>query len=251
MAGPLDAMHDATHDPTADTADDTAADLAADRAAEDKSALRRRLRALRGQLLAGSEAAIRAQVVPLLEAHLAGPGRLGLYWPMAGEVDLRPLADLPCLASRLALPAVAGQRLLYRPWQPGEALPHDDCGIPAPPPSAGELTAGALALLLVPALAIDRQGLRLGYGGGWYDRLRSRPDWRRVPALAVLPGGCLLERLPGDPWDVPLDGWICEQGLGQPPSPSSPSQSCSQTGPDPLGPGAHLRGSPPVHRRSP
>jgi 5-formyltetrahydrofolate cyclo-ligase len=223
-------------------------DLTGDATADDKPALRRRLRALRGQLLPGSEAAIRAQVARVLARHLAGPGRLGLYWPLAGEVDLRHLADQPALASRLALPAVAGQRLLYRPWHPAQALQHDDCGIPAPPPSAGELRAGELALLLVPALAIDRRGLRLGYGSGWYDRLRSQPDWRRLPALAVLPGGCLLERLPADPWDVPFDGWICERGLGQP---GPPSQSCSQTGPDPLGPGAPLRGSPPVHRRSP
>jgi 5-formyltetrahydrofolate cyclo-ligase len=68
-------------------------------------------------------------------------------------------------------------------------------------------------LLLVPALACDRQGFRLGYGGGWFDRLRSAAPWRAVPALAVLPQGCLVERLPHDPWDVPLDGWLHEGGL--------------------------------------
>jgi 5-formyltetrahydrofolate cyclo-ligase len=213
-----------------------------------KPALRRRLRALRGQLLPNLEPEIRAQVLRVLERHLDGPGRVGLYWPLAGEVDLRPLGDQPALAGRLALPAIAGERLHYRPWQPAQALEGDACGIPAPPPSAGELAAGDLAVLLVPALAVDPQGLRLGYGGGWYDRLRSGSDWRRVPALAVLPSGCLLERLPADPWDVPFDGWISELGLGQP---LPPSQSGSQTGPDPLGPGALLRGSRQVHRRSP
>ncbi|MCP9886544.1 5-formyltetrahydrofolate cyclo-ligase [Cyanobium sp. ATX 6A2] len=228
-----------------------------DATSADKAALRLRLRALRGQLLPGSEAAIRTQVALVLEGPLAGAGRVGLYWPLAGEVDLRPLADQPALASRLALPAVAGNRLLYRPWHAAQALHRDACGIPAPPPSAGDLAAGELALLLVPALAVDRRGLRLGYGGGWYDRLRSRPDWRRVPALAVLPSGCLLERLHADPWDVPFDGWICERGLGRPLAqaqggPSAPaSQSCSQTAPDPLGSDATLRGSRPVHRRSP
>jgi len=229
-----------------------------DASAATKPALRRRLRALREQLLPDLEPAIRTQVQAVLERHLDGPGRVGLYWPLAGEVDLRPLADQPALAGRLALPAIAGERLHYRPWQPAQALEGDACGIPAPPPAAGELAAGDLAVLLVPALAIDQRGLRLGYGGGWYDRLRGGSDWRQVPALAVLPSACLLERLPADPWDVPLDGWISELGLGQPPSPSrssgaqsTPSQSCSQTGPDPLGPGAPLRGSPPVHRRSP
>jgi 5-formyltetrahydrofolate cyclo-ligase len=68
-------------------------------------------------------------------------------------------------------------------------------------------------LLLVPALACDASGIRLGYGGGWYDRLRAEPAWAQVPAVAVLPRGCRVERLPRDPWDVPLQGWLDEDGL--------------------------------------
>jgi 5-formyltetrahydrofolate cyclo-ligase len=191
-----------------------------DAASAEKAALRRQLRGLRRQLLGGREEAIRAQVGRVLEREAAGGGRVGLYWPLAGEVDLRPLALRPELAGRLALPAVAGGRLLYRRWHGAEDLREDAAGVPAPPPSAGELAATELALLLVPALAIDRQGLRLGYGGGWYDRLRNHSDWRRVPALAVLPSGCLLERLPRDPWDVPFDGWISERGLERPATPA-------------------------------
>jgi 5-formyltetrahydrofolate cyclo-ligase len=70
-----------------------------------------------------------------------------------------------------------------------------------------------MALLLAPALAFDRRGIRLGYGGGWFDRLRSDPAWRQVPALAVLPVACLQEALPTDPWDVPFHGWLDEQGV--------------------------------------
>lgn len=70
-----------------------------------------------------------------------------------------------------------------------------------------------MALLLVPALAIDRSGIRLGSGGGWYDRLRADPHWRTVPALAVLPAACVSPTpLPRDPWDVPFDGWLDETG---------------------------------------
>jgi 5-formyltetrahydrofolate cyclo-ligase len=69
---------------------------------------------------------------------------------------------------------------------------------------------------LIPALACDGAGIRLGYGGGWYDRLRADPTWAQVPALAVLPRGCRVEQLPRDPWDVPLHGWIDEDGLGHP-----------------------------------
>ena len=89
----------------------------------------------------------------------------------------------------------------------------DGCGIPAPlnqPP----LTADQLDLLLVPALAVDQNGIRLGYGGGYYDRLRTQPPWRRIPALVVLPGACVTRRaLPRDPWDRAFDGWVSEQGV--------------------------------------
>ena len=190
------------------------------RAAE-KGRLRRQFRALRLAALADSEALILAVAQRELPALLPAGTRLGIYWPLAGEVDLRPLAalDLP-----LALPAVCGDgpqppRLLYRPWHPGDPLAPDHCGIPAPlardaptRPTA-ELHPDAMGLLLVPALAMDRHGIRLGYGGGWYDRLRAEPAWRAVPALAVLPAACVVEALPRDGWDVPFAGWLDERGL--------------------------------------
>ena len=64
-----------------------------------------------------------------------------------------------------------------------------------------------------PALAVDRNGMRLGYGGGCYDRLLSQPGWSTLPTFAVLPEACVHPTLlPAEPWDQPLDGWITEQG---------------------------------------
>ncbi len=181
--------------------------------AAEKSRLRRQFRTLRLAALAEAEARILAVAQREIPALLPAGLRLGIYWPLAGEVDLRPLAalDLP-----LALPAVWGEapaaaRLIYRPWCPGDPLAADACAIQAP--VTAELRPEAVGLLLVPALAIDRQGIRLGYGGGWYDRLRADPAWRAVPALAVLPATCVVEALPRDPWDVPLAGWLAETGL--------------------------------------
>ena len=182
----------------------------------DKASLRQQYRALRQALLPAAQPAIEAQALRHVPALLA-PGRwLGLYWPLAGEVDLRSLQAL--LPERLALPAISAAagdpaaRLVYRPWRAGEVLEPDGCGIPAPAALAGELAAEELGLLLIPALACDGAGIRLGYGGGWYDRLRAEPAWARLPALAVLPRGCRLELLPRDPWDMPLQGWLDEDG---------------------------------------
>lgn len=179
----------------------------------DKAQLRRLFRARRRRLLLAAEAPLQAwgrQALPTLLA--AGDGALGIYWPLGGEADLRGLAELPQLRRRLALPRVSDGRLNYHRWQPDDPLQADATGIPAP--SGGEpLAPEQLAVLLAPALAFDRRGYRLGYGGGWFDRLRSQPGWGRVTALAVLPAGCLVPQLPADPWDVPFAGWLDEGGL--------------------------------------
>jgi 5-formyltetrahydrofolate cyclo-ligase len=204
---------------------------------DDKPALRRHFRALRRDALAEATLGLRAAAVAQLPALLSPGLRLGLYWPVGAEPDLDPwapgglaerLADAGD-AGRLALPAVlppqSGEpqgRLIYLPWRLDAPLRSDACGIPAPLPPDGEppqglaaqvLSPGALGLLLVPALAIDHRGIRLGSGGGWYDRLRADPAWRAVPAVAVLPSACVVEALPSDPWDVPFDGWLDEHGL--------------------------------------
>jgi 5-formyltetrahydrofolate cyclo-ligase len=197
----------------------------------DKQALRRHFRSMRAAALAAAEPLILAAARRDLPQMLPAGQHLGLYWPLPGEPDLRPLA---AAHPHLALPAVAGEpaRLLYRAWRPGAPLAPDRYGIPAPaaplenapeqqpeapppPPVSGrELSPHALGVLLVPALAFDPQsGIRLGYGGGWYDRLRADPAWAAVPALAVLPSACLTGPLPRDPWDVPFQGWLDEQGV--------------------------------------
>jgi 5-formyltetrahydrofolate cyclo-ligase len=192
-----------------------------------KDSLRRHYRQVRRQSLPLAEAALLEVLATTLPQALeaadaqtepqAGPSRLGLYWPVGHEPDWRPLLERwpEALRQRLALPVVRCEggvgRLTYGAWQTADPLSADGCGIPAPV-TAAPLQAHQLALLLVPALAIDQRGLRLGSGGGWYDRLRADPTWRQVPALAALPAACVAPSLPADPWDVPFTGWLDESG---------------------------------------
>jgi 5-formyltetrahydrofolate cyclo-ligase len=177
-----------------------------------KGELRRRFKQLRLSAQAQVADPLLQVALEQLPAAAASPGHIGLYWPLPGEADLRALAALEPWQTRLALPRVRHGCLQYCPWSPATPLEPDESGILAP---GGEavLPAEQMSLLLVPALALDRQGIRLGYGGGWFDRLRANPAWRAVPALGVLPSACLVEALPADPWDVPFAGWLDEHGL--------------------------------------
>ena len=181
-----------------------------------KPAWRRHWRQRRQALCSAAQAPLLEVALRHLPGLVGSGQRLGLFCPLAGEPDLLGLS-VP-LADRLALPAIregdGAGALHYLAWQPGQPLLADACGIPAPAEAPGaELRPAELALLLVPALAFDPGGFRLGYGGGWYDRLRSDPLWRAVPALIVAPAGCQVRQLPRDPWDLSFDGWLSERGL--------------------------------------
>ncbi|MEB3270820.1 MAG: 5-formyltetrahydrofolate cyclo-ligase [Synechococcus sp.] len=132
---------------------------------------------------------------PLPVGRPAGPDRdpAGLHTAVARAGGEAETGAAP------ALPGAPG---------PAQATP------PVPAPETAALAPEQLGLLLVPALALDCHGIRLGSGGGWYDRLRADPAWRAVPALAVLPAVCRCEPLPAEPWDVPFDGWLDERGIG-------------------------------------
>ncbi len=73
--------------------------------------------------------------------------------------------------------------------------------------SFADLTAGESTLVVVPALAFDREGFRLGYGGGYYDRMLAAAQ---CPSVGLAFHELLLNRLPRDPWDRPV-GAVCTE----------------------------------------
>ncbi|BAE52028.1 5-formyltetrahydrofolate cyclo-ligase [Paramagnetospirillum magneticum AMB-1] len=135
------------------------------------------------------------------------------YWPLGDEIDPRPLMD--ALAARghvLALPTVtqSGGILEFRPWSPGEALepgPHGTWHPVARPPVGPQV-------LLVPLLAFDTRGFRLGYGGGYYDRTlgQLRRDGA-VCAIGLAFAAQEVDTVPTDPWDIALDLIATEHGV--------------------------------------
>ncbi|MEJ0026907.1 MAG: 5-formyltetrahydrofolate cyclo-ligase [Rhizomicrobium sp.] len=132
------------------------------------------------------------------------------YFPFRDEADPRALmAALAAKGHRLALPSVEpGRPLTFRAWKMGDAMHASAFGIPEPLPSAPEAVPD---LVLVPLLAFDTTGHRLGYGGGFYDRtLAALKD---VTAIGVAYAGQEVAALPREAHDHPLDAVITENGL--------------------------------------
>jgi 5-formyltetrahydrofolate cyclo-ligase len=130
------------------------------------------------------------------------------YWPLEEEFDPRPLfTELHRRGHPVGLPVVLGrgQPLLFRRWEPGMDLVRGPFRVMTPPEAAPKIVP---RLLLVPLLAFDRTGYRLGYGGGFYDRTIAKLR-AAGGALAVGVTFAALEvpEVPRDDTDQPLD-WI-------------------------------------------
>ena len=182
-----------------------------DQVAAEKAAWRRRFRALRAETPPGTLADASAQIVARLRAlpEVATAATVHLFWPLPGEIDLRPLArSLRAAGRTVVLPAVAGPRALaHRVFDGDGGLVDGPWGLREPAPDARACDPRDLDVVLVPGLAFGRDGSRLGYGGGFYDTFLAE-----TPALRV--GVCLQSALvatvPALPHDARLDAVVTE-----------------------------------------
>ncbi|MBF0888592.1 MULTISPECIES: 5-formyltetrahydrofolate cyclo-ligase [Gluconobacter] len=179
-----------------------------------KKNLRRKMADYRQGLSSEDEERLRGF---LLKEILAQPARkIAAVWPLAEEVDLRPLCHALSEAGRqVLLPETTpkGSPLIFRRWTPaspmivgrfGTSHPEGDVDVPD--------------LVLVPFLAFDRFGYRLGYGGGYYDRTLAALN---VPAIGFGFAGQQIDAVPTGPYDIPLKMIVTECGVIRTDNPKS------------------------------
>ena len=131
------------------------------------------------------------------------------FWPMEGEIDIRPLLTaLHARGHAILLPHTPklGNPLIFRHWHPGAAMIRERFGTFRP---AGE--EGVPDLLYVPLVAFDRRGHRLGYGGGFYDR--TLPLLPHAVAIGCAFAAQELDAVPASPHDARLHAVATEHGV--------------------------------------
>jgi len=184
-------------------------------------------RALRTEMLARRRAGFDPAAGPRLAAQIATlgsfppGGAVSAFHPTGEEIDVLPaLAWFAAQGHPTALPVVPGRGkpLRFRAWKPGDPLVRGVLDIPVPDPAAPEI---APEILLVPLLAFDRAGFRLGYGGGYYDRTLAelRAGHRFVLAIGVGFACQEIADVPHDATDARLDAlatdsWATRLELG-------------------------------------
>ena len=110
----------------------------------------------------------------------------------------------------VSLPRVEGEEMNFYRYRPSDPLTISEMGIPEPDPSADPVS-GAFFLMIMPGLAFDRTGHRLGYGGGFYDRYLSKHGEGIYPVGAAYQFQLSETLLPAEPYDFTARAVVTEQ----------------------------------------
>lgn len=183
--------------------------------ADFKADLRREMFARREEAWRADPLAGEALKRHLIEALAMPPGlAISGYWPLPGEIDVRPaLVQYHREGHRIGLPVVIakGAPLLFRQWDPAVDLVQGAFKVLTPPPEAPEVEPN---ILLVPLLAFDPDGYRLGYGGGFYDRTLAKLKAKaHTIAVGVAYAVQEVPMVPRGPFDHPLDFIVTERAV--------------------------------------
>jgi len=191
----------------------------------DKKTLRRQLQAERQSLIDRHQRAMHLQEVLRVWLMARSDKAIGAYWPIKGEFDALPALFRWTEADEercIGLPVIdkLTKQLSFQMWFPGCEMEEDAYGIPKPK----DTPVFHPTLLLVPCVGYGDGGVRLGYGGGFYDRtlasLQPRPY---TVGLAYTFG--YVPWLQAEPHDMPLDAVLNEDGVAwQRPEPELPPE---------------------------
>jgi 5-formyltetrahydrofolate cyclo-ligase len=180
---------------------------------QDRKLLRRQLQAERQTLTDRHQRAMHLQEV--LRVWLVGRDdtAIGAYWPIKGEFDALPALYRWAEANEgrwIGLPVIDRQtrQLAFHLWYPGCEMEDDAYGIPKPK----NTPAFTPTLLLVPCVGFGPRGLRLGYGGGFYDRTLAALSPRPY-AVGLAYAGAYLPTLRAQPHDVAMDAVLTDEGV--------------------------------------
>ena len=179
-----------------------------------KLAMRATARERRAQLArAVADAAERMAAHFLTAIPVPAEATVSAYWPMGDEADPLPLVErLRLKGHAVALPRLAGPKrtpLAFHIYGPEDELIAGKFGLSEP---AADWARAIPAVLVVPLLAFDARGYRLGYGGGYYDATLA--DLRRghsVTAVGLAYAGQEVRDVPHDEHDQRLDWIVTEQ----------------------------------------
>jgi 5-formyltetrahydrofolate cyclo-ligase len=183
----------------------------------DKKTLRRQLQAERLAMVDRHQRAMQLQEVLRVWLVSRSENTIGAYWPIKGEFDALPALfrwkegeDVQGRHRQIGLPVIdkATKQLRFHIWFPGCEMEEDAYGIPKPK----DTDRFEPQLLLVPCVGFGPRGLRLGYGGGFYDRTLPMLSPRPV-TVGVAYGHGFLPWLEAEPHDAPLDAVLTEEGV--------------------------------------
>jgi 5-formyltetrahydrofolate cyclo-ligase len=186
---------------------------------EAKMALRERMRLRRETISATKQAAMSEQIclhVANLEVFKRAQS-IHAFWPLLDnrEVDLRPLLRMANASGKhVWLPIVKGESLLHAAYTSDADLHTGPFGVKEPPANRA-VSEIRPDLVLIPAMATDSTGARLGYGGGYYDRFLAdmMGGGHCPPMVAAAFSFQVVESVPVSDHDVTMDATVTELGI--------------------------------------
>jgi 5-formyltetrahydrofolate cyclo-ligase len=188
--------------------------------AEEKRQLRRTCRQLRNELGEATRQQASLAICSWIESWLIFQRSFIIlaYMPITGEVDLTPLMKRQpqkCWVLPRILPD-ENHRMVFHPYEPGRLVRHL-FGMDEPTSDLPVIPCSEIQLAIVPGLAFDHSGRRLGYGGGYFDRFLC--EYTGI-SLGVIFQALLFDELPCGENDMPVQWIVTELGILQPDQPA-------------------------------